>query len=531
VTGLAPVMPPRVYLLRKRSNNIVNSLVQWLKTNSVMLVNAGSLIGTTAITSGLGFVYWWIAARHFSPEAIGIASASISAMMLLGSICVLGLGTLLITELPRQPGQEASLISTALIVVSGAGAIVGIVFALIAPSFIMGFHPLRADGMNVLIFAVGVSLNAVTLVLDQALIGILRGGLQLWRNTLFALIKLVTLFLVGTWLSNDIGVAIYATWAISNVVSILVLVVPIVLKKGITKEYLPQWGLLHKLGIAAAQHHLLNLTLQFPTQVLPIVVTALLSAQMNAWFYVSWMLVSFVFIIPGALTTVLHAMNAAQSSSLAHKARVTMGLAVLTAILTNVVLQFGAQQVLSLFGSSYAENAAWCLRILALAAFPLIIKNHYISICRIQDRVGGAMLSILPGGILEVVAAMIGAHLGGLSGLSFGWVVAIAIEAVFMFSTVYKAIWSSEASSVSDTQSSQEIQAIWLVETVSMPSIALSYPGIKALQHIENISSSGILSPGPEYHKPVRLKPPRLQKYVQDGIATTTNDIDTSIGA
>lgn len=479
-----------------------------------MLVNAGSLVGTTAITSGLGFVYWWIAARHFSTETIGIASASLSAMMLLGSFCVLGLGTLLITELPRQPGQEASLISTALIVVGGTGAIIGIAFALISPSFIAGFQPLRADGMNVLLFALGVSLNGMTLVLDQALIGILRGSLQLWRNTLFALVKLITLFFVGTWLSNNLGIAIYATWAISNIVSILVLVIPIVLKRGTTKRhYLPQWRLLHKLCMAAVQHHLLNLTLQFPTQVLPIVVTALLSAQMNAWFYVSWMLVSFVFIIPGALTTVLHAMNSAQPSSLAHKARVTIGLAVLTGLLTNIVLQFGARQVLSLFGASYADNAAWCLRILALAAFPLIIKNHYISICRIQDRVGSAILGILPGGILEVLAAMLGARIGGLSGLSFGWVAAIAIEAVFMFRTVYKAIWSKETLSVQDENSSQEIQAIWLVETVSMPGIAQSYPGVGLLQHVESTSSSGIRMLHPRTTSPLRLKPPRLQKY------------------
>lgn len=476
-----------------------------------MLVNAGSLIGTTAITSGLGFVYWWIAARHFSPDAIGIASACISAMMLLGSFCVLGLGTLLITELPRQPGREASLISTALLVVAVVGGCVGITFALLAPYAIPGFQPLRASEGNIFIFALGVSLNAITLVLDQALIGLLRGSLQLWRNTLFAVVKLITLFFVGSWLSQNFGIALYAMWAISSCISVLVLILPIALKKRGVKRYFPQWSLLRKLGGAAIQHHMLNLTLQFPTQVLPLLVTALLSAKMNAWFYVSWMIVSFVFVIPGALTTVLHAMNSAQQATLAHKARVTIGLATLTGILTNIVLQFGTTQVLGIFGHTYAENAAWCLRILALAAFPLIIKNHYISICRIQDRVGGAVLGILPGGILEVVAATLGAHFGGLSGLSLGWVSAIAVEALCMSHTVYKAVWSGETLAVQDAQNSQEIQAIWLVETASMPAIAQSYPGIKALQHMENslpgirVRSSGT-SQG-------RLKPLRLQKY------------------
>src|SRR5437879_2829277 len=107
-------------------------LYHWVKTNSIMLVNAGSLVGTTAVTSVLGFIYWWLAARDFPPQVIGVASASVSAMMLLGSICMLGLGTLLITELPRQPDQVVSLISTALIVVGGVGGCIGALFAVVA---------------------------------------------------------------------------------------------------------------------------------------------------------------------------------------------------------------------------------------------------------------------------------------------------------------------------------------------------------------------------------------------------------------
>src|SRR5438132_1175124 len=98
-----------------------------------MLINAGSLVCTTVATGVLGFAYWWVAARQFPPQAVGLASAAVSAMMLLGSICILGLGTLLIGELPRQPGKEAPLISAALIIVGGVGACGGIIFALFAP--------------------------------------------------------------------------------------------------------------------------------------------------------------------------------------------------------------------------------------------------------------------------------------------------------------------------------------------------------------------------------------------------------------
>jgi hypothetical protein len=396
--------------------------------------------------------------------------------MLLGGICVLGLGTLLITELPRQPGQEVSLISTALLVVAAAGAVIGILFALIAPLVSVDFSPLRASPVDVLAFAAGVSLTAVTLVLDQACIGLLRGGLQLWRNTLFASAKLAVLFMVSFWARHAVGTTIYATWTLGNALSLGVFVLYIASKKSrLQRSFWPQWVLLRKLGGAAIQHHLLNLTLQAPTLVLPLLVTAFLSARMNAWFYVSWMIASFVFVVPTALTTVLHATNSAQQSTLSHKARMTIGLSFVTSLLVDCVLIFDTGQVLDLFGRSYADQASWSLRILVLAAFPLIIKNHYISICRIQDRIVRAMVGMAPGGLLELAGAIIGARLGGLTGLSAGWIIAIYIEALFMCPAVYKVIWSKQ--SARETLSDEEyvsVEGLWMIDTFVLPAIPAS---------------------------------------------------------
>ena len=61
--------------------------------------NAASLYGATIVTSLLGFVYWFVAARLVPAQAVGIASALQSAAMFLGYFCVIGLNTLVISEL------------------------------------------------------------------------------------------------------------------------------------------------------------------------------------------------------------------------------------------------------------------------------------------------------------------------------------------------------------------------------------------------------------------------------------------------
>ena len=437
------------------------SLYRWVKTNRVMLINAGSLVGTSAVTSVLGFTYWWLAARQFPPQVVGLASASISAMTLLGTFGMVGLGTLLIGELPRQKGKAASLISTALIVVGGVGGVLGTIFAVGAPYVSHDFQALRASPQAVLLFAVGVSLTAIGLVLDQALIGLLRGELQLWRNVLFAVTKLVALFAISLWWSHAAGLTIYATWATGNVVSLAVLAGFAMLKgKWHIRSSLPYRGLLRKLGPAALEHHLLNLTFQTPALTLPILVTVMLSATTNAWFYVSWMIAGFGFFVPYALATVLYVENSAQPTLLARKARITIGLATLAAVLLNCLLLLAAQQILALFGHIYADQAVWSLRILGLGAFPLVIRDHYIALCRIQNRVAHATLPLAAGVLLELAAAALGAHLGGLLGLSLGWVVAVCVEAMFMSRTVYKASRPIAIGTSSDQEQEQEYLAM-----------------------------------------------------------------------
>lgn len=413
---------------------------QWDKSTSTIVLNAGSLIGTTAVTSGLGFAFWWLAARMFSTEAVGLATATISTMTLLGSFAVLGFGTLLIGELPRQRGKESSIISAAALLVGGMGIILGVLYALVAPHLSTAFQALGANVENIALFAVGVSLTAITLVLDQAFIGLLRGELQFWRNALFAGAKLGALFAASLWLARVTGLTIYATWVIGTVFS-LVALAGFALIKGAKpgRMHAPQWGWLRKLGPEALKHHGLNLSLEAPTLILPAMVTIMLSTTITAWFYVAWSLSGVANTISAALATTLFAVSSAQPAALARKLRLTLGLAFVACVLINIVLLLGARQILGLFGHSYSAQAVFSLSILSVESFPFIIKNHYIALSRIRGRIGRTIRITIATCLLELGAAAVGAHFGGLNGLSLGWFAAMCIEAACMSPAVYGA--------------------------------------------------------------------------------------------
>ena len=422
------------------------SLPKWIVTNSTLLLNAASLVSTTAVTSVLGFAYWWAAARLFRTEAVGLASAAISAMSLLGTICTLGLGTLLIGELPRQPGKAFSLISAALLLVLGVGALVGSLFALATPLLSSELTALRANADILAFFALGIGLTAVTMVLDQALVGLLQGGLQLQRNTWFAFAKLFALILLGLLLWHKDWFTLYATWVIGSIYSLIWLAAYILRKKHIwRRENLPQWALLRKLGPSALQHYALNMILQVPDLTLPILVTVSISASANAGFYIAAMLANFVFVVSNALTTALYATSSREPSALINRSKLTIGAALLICCAANIVLFVGARPLLLIFGHYYARDATWCLRLLGLAAFPLIIKSHYTALCRIERRIAPALLPLGVSSVVEIIIAAIGAHIGGLIGLSLGWLLVLLVEAAFMFRPVYTMVspqWS-----------------------------------------------------------------------------------------
>lgn len=407
--------------------------------NRELLVNAGSMIGTTVVTSGLGFVYWWLAARQFPADVVGFASAAISAMSLIGTIGIVGLGTLLIGELPRAPERRGPLITTALLVSGLLSGLLGLLFALIAPVISAELQPLAGDVSRVALFVLGVVLTAVTLVLDQALIGLLRASLQLWRNAIFAVIKLVALLPLSWWLSDATGLGIYTTWTIGNLLSLVGLFGIVVALRLRVRAHRPQWSLLRDLPGAALGHHALNLSLQLPGFVLPIIVTGLLSAALNASFYMAWLMLHLVFAIPYTLTTVLYAVGVADRGAFAQKMRLTLGLATTIGLVSNAVLWLGADLIMGVFGPSYAADAAWTLRIMGLGVFPLIVKDHYVAVQRIHNRIPATAALVTLGSLLELGLAALGTQFNGLYGLSIGFVIALYIEGLYMARPVYQA--------------------------------------------------------------------------------------------
>ena len=398
------------------------------RSRRIVVGSAVSFAGTTAITSGTGFVYWWVAARQFSASDVGFAASAISTMMLLGTIAVCGLGTVLSSELPNSSNPRA-LISTSIIATGLIGFLLGVPFAILAPLLSPDLAELRGSVLEVLVFGFGVGITAQAAVLDQALLGLLRGDLQFWRNAIFAIGKLVLLSAIGVAALTASGLGIYTTWVVATAGSLLALMVFARTFRNLVHF---DGSILRTLSGRALSHHMLNVAIMAPALGLPLVVTVLLSAEDCAYFYTTWLMAGFVFVPPFALTMGLFTAGARDVQDLPRLMRFTMLASTGLNLVTVPLVWLGAPIILSIFGSAYADAGVMPLRIACLAAFPLIIKDNYVAKCRVQGSLIGPSLILCVGSACEFIGAGIGAYFGELDGLIIGWVTAVVAQALLL---------------------------------------------------------------------------------------------------
>ncbi len=387
--------------------------------NDSLLRNSIFIMGSTVITSFIGYLYWIVAVHLYSVHDIGLVSAVISATTLTSSLANPGIGSFLIQMLPqRKAGYDWSVTLNAGIVVGTLTSLIaGIVVAIALPLFSNQFAILAHNAIYAIAFIVGVPLWTVTILLDQTFVAERATGNMLVRNVVFAILKLLLMILLA-----QVGVfGIFSSWVLALAISIVMggwLLVPR-LKRA---YHLALHGIIQQVRTmlsSLAWHHFINLGSTLPMYLLPIFVTIRLSATANAYFYTAWMLGSIFFMISPAVSTSLFAEGSHGTDDVVRKAGSSA--VIISALLGPAMLTvfFGGHYILLLFGQSYAEHSLLLLTILAVSAVPDAITNIYVSVLRIQKRLRFAAFVNLGMALLTLLLALILLPILGIVGV--GW--------------------------------------------------------------------------------------------------------------
>ena len=405
--------------------------------NVDLLLNSGLLAVSAAGSAAIGFVFWWLAARFHSAEQLGLASAAISAMSLLGTVGDLGLGTFAMAAIHRT-ARSASLISTCVLAAALSSGLFGVAFLFLGVRISQELASFLDGPVRGAVFVAGVSACGVALVLDHVLAGLVRSSLQLMRNLSASLLKCAALGGAIVWGSGDsITVVIASTFGVSASI-------PVVLAICVRRKYpvvaMPTPHLLKGMCGAILGHHALNLTTQVVGLLLPLIVTALVSARANGAFFAAWMIVQVWCLGPAALATMFFPIVSKDASRFSNMMQLTLLLSLGISIVGELFLIGFGRGILSLLNRDLVTEGYAALVVLGAGIFPAALKYHFVALRRIQGRPGGASASMGVAAVFEIGCAMIGAYLGDALGLSLGYLFAVFVQALIIGPVLYRAM-------------------------------------------------------------------------------------------
>ena len=355
--------------------------------------NAYALVLNTAATSGLGVVYWMLAARLYSADAVGLNSALISTMMFLVGLSELNLSNAMTRFIPvagrstRRLVRNALGVSFGLSILAGGVYVLGINVLSPAQSFLADSPPVA------LAFMAATAVWCMFTQQDFILAGLRHATWVTVKNALFGAAKIV---LMAVFAAEFAQFGIFASWTLPTV-AVVILVNWLIFRRLIPRhEASPvREGLSISSGQVARYvagdyaGALFALTVE---TLMPLVVIHQLTVEANAYFYLGWVIAYPLFQISVNMATSLTVEGASEPDKFGLYSRRILR-HIMRLLLPAVAVGFiGAPFILGIFGPDYAAESTALLRLLCLAAIPYSLKALYISFCRVRRRMTNVVI-------------------------------------------------------------------------------------------------------------------------------------------
>ena len=404
-----------------------------------LLRNSGFLMGTTIMTSALGYAYWLLAAHSWSSSTVGFAAGAISTFTLVGFVFSLGVGPAYVQVLPRftDRAELDQFFSSGLVTTTAASVVAGVAVVMVLPVWAPHFHELRQAPVAAA-FVAGCGLSTTCVALDGCFVALRRSSGQFGRNVVFAVAKMALLLLPVLALRRPGAASILWTWDAALLASAIVAVV--VLERLGMHLAIPRRAGLRRLFVhrhTMLGYQLGSLGASLPPFVFPALVIAILGTRQNAYVYFTWSIAGILFTVSTSIGLALFA-EGAHREDLRRQTR--LAATTMTAVLlplTALALVF-ARQILSVFGSEYAAHGTTLLRIFAVGALADAVTNCYAGIRNAQRRlVEVAVLNFVIASIAIGGAAAL-LRTWGIDAVGWAWAAAQAIGCVWVLVMVLR---------------------------------------------------------------------------------------------
>ncbi len=391
--------------------------------------NAFYLIANTLVSSALGFIFWIVAARFYAPADVGLAAALIAVANLLAVFSNLGFNFGVVRFLPNAK-DPAKLVNTCLNFVAGASLILSALFLLLMPILSPALLFAREKAVFALSFMSIVLVWAIFPLVDHVFVAKRTSNLVIVKSTVFNALK-IPLAIFAAYLG---AFGIFASWGVAMAIAggvALLFFIPRILP-GFIPSLTIDRAVINDIIHFSLGNHVAHLLYLAPSLILPLMVVNLLGGQMNAYFYVAFMIVEILFVIPTAVSQSLFAEGSTKKESVGEYIRNSLKMIYLLMIPAIVILLLLADELLLLFGPEYSIHGSGLLRVFALSGFFLGVNLTYITLLRLEKKVGEiiAISGFLALGILSLSYFLL-ISTGGIVAVGYSWLAIQGIISIY----------------------------------------------------------------------------------------------------
>jgi len=404
---------------------VVRSLRDRLSADHLVR-NSLYLMVSAVVQAGLGFAFWLLMARLFSPEDVGKASSLISATTFTAYFAMVGLNTTVMRFFPTAT-NKGSLLTAAFVMVSGAAAAIAVGYVMLTPIVAPKLDFVAHSALMTAGFALMAAATAVNVVTDSVFMasrrselcaitdGFVGGG----GKIIFGVI------LAGTG-AYGLYLAAVGGFAAAAVVSIVLIVVILQWRPSLSNPLKTLKPLLKFSGA----NYVANAMNFLPSVVVPLIVLDRLGATAAGYYFVAFQMAAILYAAVAAVESSFMAEGSQAGANWRVIRRRSRRLAIMLFVPGGVVTALAAHWILLAFGrgGAYSVHGTASLEILAAAVVPIAACNWGWTVLRLVGRLGALVASnAVYAAAICGSAWFLAPH--GLTALSLAWLAGSALAA------------------------------------------------------------------------------------------------------
>ncbi|WP_158308898.1 lipopolysaccharide biosynthesis protein [Methanocella arvoryzae] len=372
----------------------------------------------TGLVTLFNYVFWILAVRVVSSEHVGLATAVVSASMMIAAISRLGMDDSITRFLPQSKDRGGF--------VNALIAIMLAVTVVVLFGFMAGLRQISPallflrEWQYLLPFVVLVFLTSVCNMQGTTLVASRRADLALMEYALLFL-RIPLLLITGSLGLFGIFLALDVTYLIMMLVGVVFLY-----RLGIARDLRVDFGQARRTMKYSLSNYLALIMYTAPYTLIPILVVNVMGASQQAYYYAAYSIAAFLLLVPDAIVASMF-VEGAHERPLRETAKKSLRFAL--AILVPLVLAavFFGDNLLRLFSPEHSAAAYELLLLLALSSVFYAVIEVYFTVMQVRKNL--VMLNFVR---FSVTALTLG--LGyvllqklGLIGIGYAWFLACVI--------------------------------------------------------------------------------------------------------